>query len=221
MTARKKVVKEFIRLFNEEENVVKVMVSLLSKGKPNITFNEILKEAAVICREKADRLAEDAVLAMEGWRMILPAKHEESRSLAWESQMIKLEKDEPYTIPACIIYAFKHLLLSGEWTWKPAVREYFIEIRDKHVEEAIRALEQIVKNSYSDRFVSASIIDEACKSENYPDSSAFIAKLKGGGIISPCLKNSLFAASLKLREVGKPPIYELNKALFVKVKSDA
>ncbi len=220
MTVQKKVVREFIRLFNEEEDIAEIMVSLLSKGKPNITFNEILKEAAVICSEKADRLAEDAVLAMEGWKMILPAKYEESRSLAWESQMIKLEKDEPYIIPACIIYAFEHLLSNGEWAWKPAVREYFEEIRDKHVEEAIKALEQIVKNSYSNSFVSASTIDEACKSEKYPDSSAFIAKLKGGGIISPCLKDALFSASLKLKEVGKPPIYELNKALFVNVKSN-
>ena len=208
-------------LFNEDEEISKMIVELLLTEKRQIDFNEILSAAKRIEKEeKAESLAVEASLAMEYWKLMLPARTKHQGSIQWSNRLNRPKPGEKYEVPPCIAFAFKRLMSEGIWNWKLAVKDYLDEIKEPNQQVTIDVVEDLVKNAYLKRFVSKALLENMCKQHNYPkDADVLIAELKAGGVISPCVEYSLFSRKIFekfIKDFSKTgPLYELNRALFI------
>ncbi len=151
----------------------------------------------------------EIVLSMYWWRMLIPVS---SNSLAWNINSPKLFWNEVYERPLCIKYAFEYLINNGEWDYKYAIKRYLKTIGEKSVESIIKIIDLILKHRVFKFYVTANIIGEALRQIGLSinDFGKIIAELKFGGIISPVISIPL------IKIIGNGPIYELNKALFIK-----
>ena len=208
-------------LFSEDRKVSRVIVELFLAGKSRITFDEILSIARNIEKSGgAENLAVESTLVMEGWRLMLPARTKHEGSIQWDNRLNRPIPGETYEIPTCIGFAFEYLRSQGIWSWRLAVKAYMESIKQPNQQIILDIIGEIVKDSHFRRFVSASAIHEACKRHNYSgDVDALIAELKSGGIISPCVKHSIFSRKFFEKYIENfsksGPLYELNKALFI------
>ena len=216
-----KLIRAIRSLFNEDEEITKMMVEVLLTGKLRIGFDEILSMARKLeAGKSAEALSRETVLAMEDWKLMLPERTKHGRGIAWENRLNLPRTGESYEVPLCITLAFNNLRSQGLWNWRFSVEEYMKTIREPHKDIALDVVGEVLAKSYFKRFTNATVVKEACKHHNYPgDIGALIAKLKGGGIISPCLSHSLFRKDISVKDkkefYGGAPLYELNKALFV------
>jgi len=208
-------------LFNEDEEISKIIVELLLTEKRQIDFNEILSVAKRIEKEeKAESLAIEATLTMEYWRLMLPVRTKHQGNIQWSNRLNRPERGEKYEVPPCIVLAFKHLMSEGTWNWKSAIKDYLDEIKEPNQQVTIDVIKDLVKNAYLKRFISKTLIENMCKQHNYPkNTDVLIAELKGGGIISPCVEYSLFSRKIfekSIKDFPKTgPLYESNRALFI------
>ena len=103
-----RLVQQVQRLFNEGREVSTIIVEVLLTGKPRVSFDQVLFTARRLGAADPQELAEEALLAMEGWRIIVPERTLRYRSIAWEDRINSPRPGETYEVPLCILLTFNH-----------------------------------------------------------------------------------------------------------------
>jgi len=145
------------------------------------------------------------LLLCEKERLLLPTKT--SRSLAWEDRILTLKSDEEYEMPHIVRYIIRDTEETGNWNPSYAVRRYLEDIGEEESEEISKIFEKVKEktkdNKMPPRLLKESMIDLGL----VLDEGKIIAELKGGGAISPCLRESIRTGSIR---------YEINPSLCMK-----
>jgi hypothetical protein len=146
-------------------------------------------------------------------RLLLPFT---PRTLAWNSRPLTLRAEERYEMPPAIQYLIRHAEKTGEWNPEHAVRSYLEAIGESNVEILLTFFQEMKRQVRSSKTLSKTkkitpVFLKRCLRNIHAKQLVIklelgktIAKLKGGGIISPFL--------LKIPEKG--PCYEINPSLF-------
>lgn len=108
-------------LFQEEENITRMVVEALLTGKARMDFSEMVNIAEKLKNGNAVDLAREVVLVMEDWRLMLPFRTKRYRGTAWEDRLNTPRPEEIYEVPTCIAMAFRHLMSDGVWDWRLSI----------------------------------------------------------------------------------------------------
>lgn len=202
-------------LLEESRNVSNLMYKILSLKEDRISFRDILSLAEDITGDRllGKELAEETILSMYWWRMLLPIRMKHVKNLSWENRLLISNLNEVFEIPPCIRYAFESLCVRGTWDYEYSVYRYFSRIKEPYKDLILHVVNGFVKKVFFKYYVTATSIREECRRQNFPSSrvGVLIAELKGGGFISPIV----FSPLPKILRLKEEPLYELNKALFV------
>jgi len=208
------IVQVLASLFEESKDVAKLMYEILASGKDMISFGDILFLADKVVSDESlkKELAEETVLSMYWWRMLLPIRMKHVKCLSWENRLLLSDINEMFEIPSCIRYAFEGLCTRGTWDYEYSVYRYFSQIKEPYKNLILHIVNGLIEKTISNYYVTATSIREECKRQKFPSSRVgiLIAELKGGGFISPLV----FTPLPKILRLKEEPLYELNKALF-------
>lgn len=182
------------------EDDVKPIAEILSiaSEKGSITYDEMgIQE---------DR--KDDLLLLDKERLLIPART--SRSLAWEDRMMIFRSGEVFEAPHVIGHLIRYVEETGEWDPDHAVRMYLEEIGEKSPEKILSLFNKVKENSVYNRITPEVMLKASDKLNLTTDLGRIIAELKGGGIISPCLRDPSrllyeINPSLVKREIPKGP----------------
>jgi len=158
------------------EKLVDLLLIVAEKGK--ISYEEI---KAII------KQPEEMLLIACSERILLPTA---TRTLAWEERTLTLKPGEEYEMP----HITRNLILiaskTGEWMLEKAFENYLREIGEKEIKAFLKIFKRILNSKMvAERKVISPELIRAYSEELNLDSSKVIAILKGGGIISPKLRN--------------------------------
>jgi hypothetical protein len=167
-------------------SLAKLLSTASEKGK--ITFEGIEAEKGA---------KEDHLLFLYGERLLIPTRTSQvSRSLAWEDRLLITKPRETYEMRNAIRYLIRNAEETGEWKPNYAVRRYLEDIGEIEVEKIVRLFQEVREKVVSSEILSKTkrITPELLKecSERLGlelNIDKTIAELKGGGIMSPCLRN--------------------------------
>lgn len=105
--------------------------------------------------------------------------------------------------------AIRHLIRkakeTGEWNPDYAVKKYMEQIGETKVEKIVVLLERIKEKTKNNKISSKLLKEVSGKLNLQANIGKIIVELKGGRIISPCLRNSVHPVLLQ---------YEINPSLF-------
>ncbi len=179
--------------FPEEEtdSLAKILSMASRKGK--ISYEEIASLGGSI----------EDLLFLYKKRLLIPIRT--GKSLAWDDRTILSDKKswELYEMPNVVQNLIKGVEETGRWNPLRAIQKYLKDIGEPKRAEILELCKKIlgeVTLSKTNK-VSPELLTEYSR-ELGLDADKTIAKLKGGGVISPCLRN------LKLQ-------YEINPSLYV------
>jgi len=177
--------------------------SYLDIDEVNKILKRTAKEGEIVYSDiKVDeRLKQDIILFLVKNNFINPLKT--SKSLAWEDRIIKFNPDERYKMPQVIRFLIINAYQMEEWNPRKAVKLYLDEIGEKHSIKFVEFFEIIMNRSVSGK-ISAEKLKKIAQEEDLIEHiNKIIAEFKGGGILSPYLRNPK-----RLR-------YEINSALYL------
>lgn len=164
------------RFKGENEETLARIVSLAAE-KVKIRYEEIEIQEA----EKVDLL-----LLLEKERILIPFKT--SKTIAWEDRILSFKRGEVYEMPNVIRHLIRKAKENGEWDPDYAVKRYLKEIGEEE-QEKITVLFNKIKENIIRNKVTPEILLKASEELNLKSKiGTIIAELKGGGIISPCLR---------------------------------
>jgi len=145
----------------------------------------------------------DILLFLEKERLLLPSKT--SKSLAWEDRELTPKLGEEYEMPNVIIHLIKKAEETGEWNPNYAVKRYMEDIGEPEAEKILELLNR-VKEKAEGKEITPEILEEVSGKLGLRSKlGRIIAELKGGGIISPCLRRFIQRRSV---------LYEINPSLY-------
>lgn len=184
------------------------LVDVLRERFPEVgvrSFAEVLLLAArrgrVFYSEIGD---EGAILLADAERLLVPVKT--YRSLAWEDRVLTFESGEEYEMPTVIRHLVLRAAKTGRWAPDYAVRRYLDEIGEVDSEKVLELFHRVLDGGRRTGRISAKQLGEYAREVGLSGVlSRLIAELKGGGIISPCIRLSLLSGSLQ---------YEVNPSLY-------
>jgi len=157
---------------------VDALAKILSSGaeKGSIKYEEINLDEDI-----------DILLLLFKNRMIIPSQT--SRSLAWEDRIILLKPGEKYIIPPVIRNLIQYAKITGEWKPELAVAKYLNDIGEEDVERVLEFFRRIREQADGIRVYMDLLLREAEKLGLEQELGRIIAEFKGGGILSPSLRN--------------------------------
>ncbi len=147
-------------------------------------------------------MKDDLLLLLEKERLLIPVRT--SRALAWEDRMILFRRGEVFEMPNVIGHLIRYVKKTGEWDPDHAVRRYLEEIGEKAPEEILTLFNNVKKDSKDYKITPEAILRASEELNLTAEMGRIIAELKGGGIISPCLRNP------------SRLLYEINPSLVIK-----
>jgi hypothetical protein len=176
------------RRFPEEETgSLATLLSIASK-KEEVSYEEI----------KVKKETKDGLLLLAyNKRLLLPIRTSQvSRTLAWEDRILTPKPGEKYEMPNVIRYLIRKAEETGQWRPYYAVRRYLEDIGEPEADKILRLFQEVEKKVANSKILSKTNkispqLLKAC-SEKLGlelDIDKTIAELKGGGIISPYLRN--------------------------------
>ena len=134
---------------------------------------------------------EELLLAFKE-RLLIPARTSQvSRTLAWEDRILAPKKGETYEMPNVIRYLLSYAEKTGKWDPALAVKKYFEEMGDPEADKMVKlflGLKKRVIKSRNNKIKPEDLKEISGKLELNLDTDSTIAKLKGAGVISPCLR---------------------------------
>lgn len=184
-------------LYEETKPLAKMLLTASRKGR--ISYEEIKAHGGSV---------EDLLLAFNE-KMLLPIRTSRvSKGLAWEDRILVLERGEIYEMPSVVRHVIKRAEETGRWEPDYAIQKYLEDIEEPKREEILELFRRIKKKVLGSETLSktSKITPELLKefsNELGLDINTTIAELKGGGIISPSLRNFRY----KL-------LYEVNPSLY-------
>lgn len=164
--------------FPREE--VKPMAEILSIAaeKGSIIYDEF---------EMREDLKEDLLLLLVNEKLLIPART--SRSLAWEDRTTIFKSGEVFEMPNVVGHLIRYAERTGEWSPDHAVRRYLEEIGETAPEKILSLFDRVKENAGEDRITPEAMLEASEELDLTANLGRIIAELKGGGIISPCLRD--------------------------------
>lgn len=178
LTKMKRNLEEALRKrFKEENEEAFAKIVSLAAEKGRIRYEEIEMQEAVKI---------DLLLLLEKERILIP--FQTSKTMAWEDRVLTFKLGEVYEIPHVIRHLIRNAEETGEWNTDYAVKRYLREIGEEELEKITALFEKIKENVIQNK-VTPEILLKASEEINLKSKiGTIIAELKGGGIISPCLR---------------------------------
>jgi len=161
---------------------VKVIARVLAfaADKGSIRYEEI---------ELEDDIKVDLLFLLVKERLLLPVRT--SRTLAWEDRLLIFKSGEKYEMPHVIRNLVRNTEKNGKWSPDYAIKKYLEDIEESESDKILEFFKLIRKNAGGGK-VTPDLIDEASEKTGLKSNiGRVIAELKGGGIISPCLRDPL------------------------------
>jgi hypothetical protein len=176
------------RKFSGEEVGSLALLLSLASEKGRVSYEEIEGE-----REKKENL----LLLVYNVRLLLPVRTSQvSKTLAWEDRLLITKPGEMYEMPNVIRYLIRHAEETGEWRPDYAVKRYLENIEEPETEKILKLFQKVKERVADSKVLSKTnkVTPELLKESSEKlglelDMDKTIAELKGGGIISPCLRN--------------------------------
>ena len=139
--------------------------------------------------EMQEDMKVDTLLVLQKERLLLPLQT--SKTLAWEDGMLTFKPGERYEMPHVIRHLIRNAEKTGEWNPDCAIRKYLEEIEETEAEKIIAFFKRVKEDAKWNK-VTPKLLEDASENLNLKSEvGKVIAELKGGGVISPCLRNPL------------------------------
>jgi hypothetical protein len=176
------------RRFPEEETVSLATLLSIASKKEEVSYEEI----------KVKKETKDCLLLLAyNKRLLLPIRTSQvSRTLAWEDRILTPKPGETYEVPNVIRYLIRKAEETGQWRPYYAVRRYLEDIGEPETDKILRLFQEVKKKVANSKFLSKTnkitprLLKECSEKLGLElDIDKTIAELKGGGIISPSLRN--------------------------------
>jgi len=158
--------------------------------KPIAEILSIASESGRITYEEPeihDEVKDDLFILLERERLLIPSHT--SRSLAWEDRMMILKPGEIFEVPNAIIHLIRYAKETGEWSPYHAIKAYLEEIGEKSPEAILSMFNEIKGEAKGLMVTPENLLRASDKLNLTAEIGRIIAELKGGGIISPCLRD--------------------------------
>jgi hypothetical protein len=176
---RKLNLKKALNKFYPEEDLESITDALIFAVDKDLIENKEIPLNA--------QIKEDILMTLEKDRVLIP--HSTSKTIAWEDRMLTFRPDEKYEIPHVVRYLIMKGLKIGEYDLDYALTRYLKEIGLTDPSNILTFLDTLY-NKVDIGKISADAIANISKELNLESNmGSIIAFLKGGGIISPSLRN--------------------------------
>lgn len=137
--------------------------------------------------EMREDMKEDLLLLLVNEKLLIPVRT--SRSLAWEDRTTIFKSGEVFEMPNVVGHLIRYAERTGEWNPDHAVRMYLEEIGETAPEKILSLFRKVKENAGDDRITPEIMLKASEELDLTPNIGRIIAELKGGGIISPCLRD--------------------------------
>jgi hypothetical protein len=150
----------------------------ISGRKKEISYEEI-----VVRKEVKDEL----LLFAEGERLLLPNA---MKSLAWDDRFLTLRLGEKYKMPNVVEYLVENAGRTGEWDPDYAIERYLREIGENEAGSVMKIFNKVEEKIKGSKLTPETLKESLNELGLKMNIEKVIIELKGGGIISPCLRDS-------------------------------
>ena len=168
------------RIFPEEDLDTIAEILSLAARRGSINYEEIKVD---------DHAKVDTLLLLYEERLLIPSGT--SRSLAWEDRVMELKPGEVYEMPHVIRNLIKRAEETGRWDPNYAVRRYLEDVGENDAERMLELFNNVKDRALGRRITPEQLLEAAERLNLESKIGKIISELKGGGIISPCLRNPL------------------------------
>ena len=134
---------------------------------------------------EAERL--DLMLLLIEERLLIPRAS--AKSMAWEDRLARFTPDEVYEMPHAVRSLIQIALERGVWNPREAVRRYLNEIGEERAEVILTLLDRIMERVEGHRVDAETLRGLVEELGLGREINRVIAELKGGGILSPSLRD--------------------------------
>jgi len=166
------------KIFPGEDTSSLARILLTASSKDKISYEEIISMGSSV---------EDLLFAFNE-RLLIPTRtSDSSRSIAWEDRVLIPRKGEEFEMPNVVRYLVIHAERTGKWDPEYAVRRYFEDMGDPEGDKIVRLFAELRIRARANRITPEDLKEISNRLKLNLDVDATIAKLKGAGIISPCL----------------------------------
>jgi len=147
-------------VFPEEDHVALIETLLLASERDKIRNSEL---------QIPEPVKEDLLILLERERALIP--FETSKTIAWDKNMLRRAEETGRLAPRC------------------AFKEYLREIGEPDLETMAVFFDHMLDNVENGRISAEALSDIADELSLEHRMGTIIAELKGGGVISPCLRD--------------------------------
>lgn len=164
--------------FPEEDHAALVETLLLAAERDKIRNNEL---------QIPELVKEDLLMLLESERVLIP--FETSKTIAWEDRVLTFKPGETYEAPHVIKNIIRKAEETGRLDPRHAFSIYLREIGEPEPEKMTVFFDHVLDNVENGR-ISAEALSEIAEELSVEHRmGTIIAELKGGGVISPCLRD--------------------------------
>ncbi len=162
----------------EEDHAALIEMLLLASERDKIRNNEL---------QIPEPVKEDLLMLLERERALIP--FETSKTIAWEDRVLTFKPGETYEAPHVIKNMIRRAEETGELDTRHAFREYLRDIGEPEPEKMTVFFDHVFDRVENGR-ISAEALSEIAEELSLEHRmGTIIAELKGGGVISPRLRD--------------------------------
>jgi len=165
-------------VFPEEDHAALIEMLLLAAEKEKIRNNEL---------EMPVPVKEDLLMLLERERVLIP--YGTSKTIAWEDRVLTFKPGETYEAPHVVRNMLNRAAETGELDPRYAFRKYLSEIGEPEPETMTSFFVHVLDNVENGRISAGTLSEIAGELSLGHRMGTIIAELKGGGVISPCLRD--------------------------------
>ena len=165
-------------VYPEEDQEPLVETLLLAAEKEKLQYNEL---------QIPEPVKEDLLMLLERERVLIP--FETSKTIAWEDRVLSFKPGETYEVPHIVRNMLSRAEETGRLDPRHALSRYLREIGEPEP-ETLTVFFNRVLDKVEDGRISAEALSEIADELSLEHRMGTImAELKGGGVISPCLRD--------------------------------
>ncbi len=165
-------------VFPEEDHVALIETLLLASERDKIRNSEL---------QIPEPVKEDLLILLERERALIP--FETSKTIAWDDRVLTFKPGETYEAPHVVKNMLRRAEETGRLAPRCAFKEYLREIGEPDLETMAVFFDHVLDNVENGRISAEALSDIADELSLEHRMGTIIAELKGGGVISPCLRD--------------------------------
>jgi hypothetical protein len=178
---RRRNLKDALRdVFPEEDQALLIETLSIASEMDMIRNNEL---------QLPEPVKEDLLMLLERERVLIP--FETSKTIAWEDRVLTFKPGETYEVPHIIKNVLGRAAETGEFDPRYAFRKYLREIGEPEPETMTSFFVHVLDSVENGRISAGKLSEIARELSLEHRMGTIIAELKGGGVISPCLRDPL------------------------------